>query len=235
MTSTSQLFTPVVRPYSPIVSTKTLLGENVTVSSQEASPNAEGSGILPRSAASHDQQQQSSIPPRSRDPSLRRETSGGGSGSSRSHGIRTRYQSSPSSISRAILKAKEDITALTHSLRETHAEQTRMMSHSAGSRSPLTYAPPSPNGRSTPSDRIVRLLAMQQQIDVLSTSILEIQESLSGVRQGLAAALSGIPLGPCLCSPHPSLPSFPVLSNQMSSVLMNLRRKREIQQSPQSS
>jgi hypothetical protein len=178
----TELFTPVVRPYSPIVSTKTLLGEAISVSSSESS-HAEGSGILPRrAAATPEQQQRSPNTHRSRDTSSRRD-------SSSRHGIRTRYQSSPSSISRAILKAKEDITALTQSLRETHAEQTRLTS----SRVPA-YAPPSPNGKSTPSDRIARLLAMQQQIDVLSSSILEIQESLSGVRQGLAAALSGTSL-----------------------------------------
>lgn len=107
---------------------------------------------------------------------------------------RSKYTSSPSSISRAIMKAKDDISALTQSLREASNEQisssTSLTSNYSSLNSPR-FDPPSPN-RSNFSGRINRLLAMQQQIDILSSSILEIQESLTSIREGLASAMAGM-------------------------------------------
>ena len=80
------------------------------------------------------------------------------------------------------MKAKEDISVLTQSLREASGKQSTNLSR---------YEPPSPN-KSTFPGRINRLLAMQQHIDILSSSILEIQESLSTIREGLASALAGM-------------------------------------------
>jgi hypothetical protein len=171
----SQVFTPLVRPYSPIVNKRALLGETVP---SDPPSLTEAAAILPRSASSLDR----SPNYRTRDPAATRRDI------QARHGMRSRHQSSPSSISRAILKAKEDISALTHSLRET-SEQAKVNR----SRPPLPppYMASASGGKSTPSDRVMRLIAMQQQIDMLSSSIIEIQESLSGVRLGLAAALAG--------------------------------------------
>lgn len=175
---TTPVYTPIVRPYSPVMTKKNFLGESVlpvTPPPHESPAQPHDHSILPRSAATPER----TFSTRSRDPASRRDLHS-------RHALRGKYQASPTSISRAILKAKEDITALSICLRETSSEQARISS-------PMRYPQyaPSPNGKSTSSDRVVRLLAMQQQIDVLSSSILEIQESLSGVRQGLAAALAG--------------------------------------------
>jgi hypothetical protein len=81
-------------------------------------------------------------------------------------------------------QGEEGHLRLTHSLRET-SEQAKVNR----SRPPLPppYMASASGGMSTPSDRVMRLIAMQQQIDMLSSSIIEIQESLSGVWLGLAA------------------------------------------------
>lgn len=173
---------------------KNLLGDFT-----ETPPLRENS-ILPQSAATPERASSSSRP---RDPASRRDLHF-------RQGHRSKHHASPTSISRAILKAREDITALSLSLRETSSAQAKM---SSPRRFPQ-YAP-SPTGKSTSSDRVVRLLAMQQQIDVLATSIMEIQESLSGVRQGLAAALAGIDFS--LCFIHGSLDELSAQEQVMDS------------------
>jgi hypothetical protein len=162
--------------------------ENTHSRRDSPSPPATGAaGYPPRSSSSR------SSPSRSQSHSHKKSSSSSSSATN-------------AAISDAILQARQDISELTRSLREASSDHSRASTRHHVSRSmriPSHFRTPerrtahqsaSPvSGLSSSSVRVERLIAMQQQIDGLSSSILDIQDALSLVRSGLVDALTGQP------------------------------------------
>lgn len=171
-----------------------LLMQSASAAKLSSSRRKHASRSMERSHASRDSPSPpatSSHPPRS---------------SSRSHTTKRASNSGNSTnaaISDAILKAREDISELTRSLREASSDHSRASTAHHASRSlrlPSHLRTPERlhggsqrySGASSASARVERLIAMQQQIDGLSASVSDIQEALAIVRSGLVEALTGV-------------------------------------------
>jgi len=133
--------------------------------------------ILPRAASQ----------PTVSHPSTRRENVYASNGADRRISTKVGADPTNAAISDAIKQARNDISELTRSIRKASSDHSRASVRHITRSNSLSHRSRQAN-RST--DRIERLVAMQQQIDTLSNSIADISDSLSAIRAGLVSALT---------------------------------------------